>query len=450
MNGATVRRWRSYLGAVLALLLIVLSGCVPVSQAPEAAQAPEATEAPQAPEATEAPPQAESYTFKYPSWMWEEGAVGVWHKERLAEFEAAYPHIKVETTQIASGDFESVMLTQLAAGDVPDLLPVFTNMIPTLVAEGILAPLDDYLAGSELKDRVLPSIEVAVYDGKTYGIPLTMSPQSLLYNQKLLDEAGVEVPTTVEEMYEAAKAVKEKTGAWGYAFNSDTSNALQSYIVTMHWVLGFGSDWSQPDGTITANAPENIEALTWLQRFIDDGLVPVGMDAATIRRLFAEGKVAFLFDGPWVMTQVKNDNPDLYPNVGYAVMPTPSHAGITGGAFYTIPVDSPHKDDAWKYLEIISSVEPQRAWLENLVQIPGTVVEPSEEFLTENPWVATMVEVAAQYPGGLGYAPPGYQVRAAEFRQIVVDHVAGVWAGTKSVEEALNELQAALEEWAAE
>jgi len=439
MNTATVPRWRYYLGAVLALVLIFLAGCVvPVPPTPEAAQAPEAPEEP------------ESYTFKYPSWMWEEGAVGEWHKARLAEFEEAYPHVEVQTTQIAAGDFESTILTQLAAGDAPDLLPVFTNMIPMLVAEGMLAPLDDYLASSDIKDSALPPIEVAVYDGKTYGIPLTMSPQSLLYNQKLLDEAGVEVPTTIEEMYEAAKTVNEKTGAWGYAFNSDTSNVLQAYIVTMHWILGFGSDWSQPDGTITANAPENIEALTWLQRFIDDGLVPQGMDAPTIRRLFTEGKVAFLFDGPWVITQVKNDNPDLYPSVGYAVMPTPSHAAVTGGAFYVIPKDSPHKDDAWKYLEVINTPEAQRAWLEDLVQIPGTVVEPSEEFIEENPWVANMVEVAAQYPGGLGYAPPGYQVEAAEFRQIVIDHVAGVWAGTKSVEEALNELQVALEEWAAE
>ena len=32
--------------------------------------------------------QDAAYTFKHPSWMWEEGAVGVWHKKRLAEFSA--------------------------------------------------------------------------------------------------------------------------------------------------------------------------------------------------------------------------------------------------------------------------------------------------------------------------------------------------------------------------
>lgn len=391
----------------------------------------------------------DSYTFKHPSWMWEEGDVGDWHKARAAEFGAMYPNITVEQTQIAAADFETTVLTQLAAGDAPDLLPVFTNMIPPLVEAGLLAPMDDCLAEASFTDRLLPSISVAVYDEQTYGIPLTMSPQSLIYNRELMDAAGVEeVPTTVEELYEAAQMVKEETGEWGYAMPTDTADVLLSYIVTMQWVLGFGSDWSQPDGSITANAPENKEALTWIKTFLDEGLSPIGMSAPNLRNLFAEGKIAFIIDGPWLMTNVKSNNPDLYPSVGYAVSPTPTHAAITGGAFYTIPADSDHYDDACAYLEVINSVDAQRAWLQDLVQIPGTVVEPTEEFLEENPWVATMVEVAANYPGGLGYAPPGYQVHAAEFRQIVIDYVAQIWAGEKSVDEALDDLQEALEEWA--
>ena len=218
----------------------------------------------------------------------------------------------------------------------------------------------------------------------------------------------------------------------------------------MNWSLGFGSDWSQEDGTITANTSENVEALTWLQRFLDDGISPQGLHVTTARNLFLEGEVAFMFEGPWLMTMVKNKNADLYQNVGYTTLPTPTHAAITGGAFYVIPVEAQNKDAACDYLEIINSTDAQRSWLADLVQIPGTVVEPTKAFLDENPWVPNMVEVSAQYPGGLGYAPPGYRVEAGEFRQIVIDHVAQIWACSKSVEEALDELQVALKEWAAD
>ena len=95
-----------------------------------------------------------------------------------------------------------------------------------------------------VRNHLLPSVSFAVVDGKTYGTPLTMSPQSLLVNTDLLKEAGVALPITVEEFYHAAKAVKEKIGAWGYAFPNDTASAIHVYINSMQWVIGMGGDWS--------------------------------------------------------------------------------------------------------------------------------------------------------------------------------------------------------------
>lgn len=417
--------------AVVALAMLVLPCSILPTRPASAQQAP--------------------YAFKHPSWMWEEGDVGLWHKRRLAEFEARQPGVRVQTTLIPSSSFETTITTQVAAGDVPDLLPVFTNMLASLIDAGVLAPLDDCIARSSYRDRLLPSIAYAQRDGKTYGIPLTMSPQSLLYNRALLEQAGVgEVPTTLEAFYQAARAVKERTGQWGYAFPNNVSSVLFTYIQSMQWVIGLGSDWAQPDRTITANAPKTVEAVRWIKRFLDEGLSPRGLDANAVRTLFATGKAAFLFDGPWVMTQVQSSNPDLLRSVGYAVMPTPTHAAITGGAFYTIPAASRHKADACAYLEVINAEAAQREWLERLLQIPGTTVQPSEVFLQANPWVGTMVEVAAKYPGGLGYAPPGFGVQAAEFRQIVADHLARIYSGRMTVEAGLAAAQTALERWAKE
>jgi len=386
--------------------------------------------------------------FKHPSWMWEEGNVGVWHKARRAEFESQLAGVKVEGTLIPAPSFETTITTQIAAGDVPDLLPVFTSMLPPLMDADLLAPLDACIARSGYKDALPASVAFARRDGKTYGVPLTMSPQSLLYNKKLLDEAGVGVPTTVEEFYRAAKAIKDKTGQWGYGFNNNLANGLHTYIVSMQWVIGLGSDWSQPDRTITANDPRTVEAITWIKRFLDEGISPRGLDSTAVRTMFAEGKVGFLFDGPWVMTQVKGSNAALYPHVGYATMPTPTKAAITGGAFYVIPKGSKRFDEACRYLEVINAEPAQREWLEKLVQIPGTTVQAGPDFLKDNPWVATMTEVAAKYPGGLGYAPPGYTVHANEFRKIVVDHLAQVFSGQRGVKEALDAAQKALEAWA--
>ncbi|MEN8113293.1 MAG: extracellular solute-binding protein [Actinomycetota bacterium] len=387
---------------------------------------------------------AEPYTFNYTSFFWE-GPEGPWLQDRVAEFEAAYPHITVNDTYITGGDYENQILTQMAGGSAPDLFTPFTNMLAPLLADGLLAPLDACFEGTDIMDRILPSVSAAQRDGVTYGVPATMSPQSLIYNQQLLDAAGVEVPTTPEELLEASRAVKEKTGKFGYAFTTDTATAIFPYIVSMQWVLGYDSDWSQPDGTITANAPKTIEAVETLMQFYDEDLTPRGLDAPSTRALFAEGEVAFLIDGPWVLAQIKADVPDLYPSIGFAVSPTPTHAAITGGAFYAIPVDAPNYDDACELLKLHLGQDVQKLWLEDLVSIPAVKVLPGDEFLAENPWVETMVEVAAEYPGGFGYAPPGYEVDAAAFRQIVVNNLSTVLAGDTSVEDALNQAQEDLE-----
>jgi multiple sugar transport system substrate-binding protein len=390
----------------------------------------------------------EAYTFKFPAWYWEEGGVGPWNKDRIAAFEAANPHIKVEPTLIPNTSYEQTITTQIAAGDVPDFMPAFTNMLAPMVDAGVLAPLDECIAKGSFRDRILPAVSFAKIDGHTYGVPMTMSPQSLIYNKKLLDEAGVGIPATVEEFVAAAKAVKERTGQWGYVFPND-SNALFNYIVSMQWVIGMGSDWSKGDGAITANDPVNVKAISLIKSFLDEQLSPKGLDANSVRTIFAEGKAAFMIDGPWVITQVANSNPGLLPMVGFDLVPTPTHAAITGGAFFVIPEASAHKEDACKLLDIINDPAAQQRYLEELLQIPGTKVTPSAEFLTSHAWAGKMAEIAAKYPGGIGYAPPGYAIQAPEFRQIVADHLARIYSGEVSVQKGLDEAQAALETWAA-
>ena len=83
---------------------------------------------------------AEAQTLSVPSWMWEEGNVGVWFKTNTAQFEAA-EGIKVTPTQIPSADFEKVVTTQIAGGAVPDLMTAFTSMLPPMIDAGTLAPL---------------------------------------------------------------------------------------------------------------------------------------------------------------------------------------------------------------------------------------------------------------------------------------------------------------------
>jgi len=384
----------------------------------------------------------------FPSWMWGEPGTGDWFREGAATFEEQNPDCKVEPVLIPAGQYEEKLLIDLAGGNAPSLAAVFTNMVPKLVRLGLLEPIDDYLAEADWVDRVLPVQEVAQYEGKTYGVVLTASPYGLIYNKKLLDAAGVDVPTTPEEMLEAARKVVEATGEFGYGLPTSTADVLEAYIPLMTWAIGFGGDFSK-DGVPTANDPKTVEGLEFAKRFYDENLTPRGLDGPMIRKMFAEGKIAMIVDGPWAITYVREVNPDLYPYIGYAVPPTPTHAAITGGAFYVIPANAKYKDEAFKLLSVYHQPEMQQEWLERLLQIPGQDVDISPEFLAEHPWVADMVDVAAKYPAGFGYAPPGLEEHAGEVQRMVVDGIALVWSGRATVKEAMDSVQERMEKWIA-
>jgi len=391
---------------------------------------------------------AEQINLRFPNWMFTEPGVKEWFYDGIAEFESQNPGIKVIPVVIPPGNYEDKLITEIAAGIIPDVFPVFTNMMPKLINLGILEPLDKWLNQTDWKDDLIKLQNAAIKDGVTYGVALTGSPHGLTVNKKLLEEAGVlSIPNTPEELYEAAKLVFEKTGKFGFAFTNSSTEPLFMYIYALHWVLGFGSDFSTPEGKPIINDPKNIEAIEFMYKLYEEGLVPKGVDTITMRRMFWNGEIAMMIDGPYTMTHIKAEMPDVYGNFTYVEPPTPTHAAVTGGAFWTIPAKSKHKEEAWKLIEFFNSKEYQTRWVEDTMQIAGQVVETTQEFNEKHPWFANMLDIAKKYGAGFGYAPPGLEVFANEFRNIVADHLGDIYAGTKTVKEALDEAQAEVESW---
>ena len=85
-------------------------------------------------------------TLRYPSWMLAEAGVGEYWKASVEAFQQQNAGVTLQTTLIPSNQYEDKTLIDLAAGQAPDIYPVFTNMMPRLMDEDVLEPLDGYLA----------------------------------------------------------------------------------------------------------------------------------------------------------------------------------------------------------------------------------------------------------------------------------------------------------------
>ncbi len=387
--------------------------------------------------------------LRYPSWMWTDAGVNKYWNASVQAF-TKQSGLKVKKVPIAPNSYADQITTDIAGGRRPDILPVFTNDMFALMDNDLLEPLDDHLGGKDWVKKELPIFQVAKRKGKTYGVVCTASPQSLVVNQKLMKKAGIEkIPTTIEELYAAAKQVKSRTGAWGFTWPMASADYQNCYVSSMQWVLGFGSDWADKNATPTADAPKTVEAVNWMVKFARSGAVPTGMKVVDARALFKDGKVAFMIDGPFLPSFVRAENPSLYPDITMADSPTPTHAAITGGAFFVMLKGNKRNHDVWKYLEMINQESWQKRWVEQTSQLAGQQVQPSQKFLDDNKWVASMMQTATKYQTGFGYAPPTPKIaaKATEWQKQVIDSLIPIWNGKGDATPGLKALQQKLVKW---
>ena len=390
---------------------------------------------------------AAQITLQYPSWMFSEPSTGKYFRDLSAAYNQAHPSARVDLVQLPAGQYVEKIFTEIQSGQVPDILPLFTTQMPQYMHLDLLEPLDPWLDKAPFKNKLVLLQKFAQKEGKNYGIPLTASPQGLLYNQLLLEKAKVDIPKTLDDLYSAADKIYKATGVFGFGVHTDTSTMLLAYVSCMQWVLGNGGDFSRKDGAITCNAPKTVEGFQQMMRFVNAPFTPKGLGWYQLRTMFAEGKLAMLFDGPWDLGQVKSVNPKLYPHIGMVPCPTPTHAAITGGAFYTILKKEANKQAVWDYIALATSDEWQQRWIEVQVQVPGTTLAPTPAFLRTNPGYRFVTEMAAKFATGFGYLPPGYERVATTLQTKVIDHVGDIWSGAKPPKAAMDDAQKELEAW---
>ena len=168
---------------VLAMILGTI-GCAGKVTTPEATEAQaEATEAPAAEaavEATEAPISGEF------DWINTKDDIAAPLAEMIAAFNAEYPDIKV-TVDTLSSNSDEVIQSRDAAGDLPDMFPVFNigpDALYNYVNAGKLADVSQLKAFQALPDDVKQMVTTP--DGKAYSIILSTTVFGIMYNKALL------------------------------------------------------------------------------------------------------------------------------------------------------------------------------------------------------------------------------------------------------------------------
>lgn len=132
------------------------------------------------------------------------------YEKAIADFEAEEPDITIEP-EFVGGDWSTLITTQLRGGNAPDLIDLVPgSSVPHSVLAMAKAGFLEDLAGEgwvgELAEGTRPLVSE---DDAVYAWPSVVQVSGLFVNEEALSEAGVDVPTTTDELLAACQDLAE-------------------------------------------------------------------------------------------------------------------------------------------------------------------------------------------------------------------------------------------------
>jgi multiple sugar transport system substrate-binding protein len=331
--------------------------------------------------------------------------------QMVNEFNSTHPNIHVTESNIPSATGDAKLLSEIAAGDPPDVFTEWNPVLGEYAGDGSIQSLAPYLTGSYagLEKWMYPIAAAGgEYDGTLYALPMSMNSWALYYNKSMLAAAGISTPpTTLAQLYaDQAKEWKisgnklEQIGFYpdyngGFEYYGSFFGAVNCFDST-----GKYSFESCPGATAEANFFNQYSSYPYSSVAAMEtayGAVAGGDDDA-----FVAGKEGFNMDGPWEGAQnIPVTNPAMVNNFG--VVPFPNTVGgpstFGQGNYNIIPKGSAHPQQAFEFMAWLagynnetfnSQMDPKGGWMP---ASPSVVQQPAyQTWLKANPWLNVFVQ----------------------------------------------------------
>jgi ABC-type glycerol-3-phosphate transport system substrate-binding protein len=253
---------------------------------------------------------------------------------------------------------------------------VANNSIVPLLDDGLIRPLDDYVAkwGQDLQESQLVRI-----DGKVMAIAFMINAQHLHYRKDLLEQAGVEPPKSYEDVLAAAAAIREQGILENpLALNLKPGWDLAEEFVNMY--LGYGGEFFEPGTPNLAIENEQgvnaLETLKALSGFMSPDFVTYNTNA--IKPIWEAGQVAII--NGWgsrasALIDAEGAAPGVSENSVLAAAPT-----VGGG---TIPASSLW----WDGFTIAANISDEDAEASFRAMVHGIRPEVAQEYAPVAAWL---------------------------------------------------------------
>ena len=343
----------------------------------------------------EGPVTLEMWTFLDPNTADEPRGLAL--KAIAEEFNAQNPDVQVEIRNINYADIDAEVIRSTASGSGPDIINIYSNQLPTHVDAGTVLPIGEYAEGwlAEQGDNYLFPLDGVTFDDQLMALPWETRAWLLWYRADMLEEAGLEVPTTLDELGDVAAALNGD-GVTGLGIGFASSGLGASFVekfIPLTWAAG--GDILAADGTPAFTDGSGAEALSYLQELHEKGAFgeeALTLDADGVLNGIKASTISMAIEGSFRVSAARSgegvgDNLKAIP-IPSDVPGTPLQTPVAGQTL-AIGANTENAEAAWSFIEFYLSESSQAKFagagvlpvLASVYELPEVQALPNAEEL---------------------------------------------------------------------
>ena len=194
----------------------------------------------------------------------------------LANEFAREKNIDLEIIKVPGPDSLPKVLASIESGTPPDVCQMNPPTFGMLIGTDELMDISDVVKDIEKEwggffDFVIPSVTIG---NKVLGLPYCAEVESLFIRKDLLEENGLSIPETYEDLKNVGIKLTTKD-MYGLGITLGRCPDADKFLHSL--VFAFGGALTTPDGKkITANSPNVRKALGFVKEMWDAGIIPEG------------------------------------------------------------------------------------------------------------------------------------------------------------------------------
>jgi len=302
-------------------------------------------------------------------------------REIADAYQAEHPNITIEIISPPLDGADQKIQQMLLNKNDMDIFEVRDTTVAQFTENDFIEPLDDYIKDWADKATLVPNVEATAtkVGGKWYLIPYGFYTSMLYYRSDWLEEAGVAVPTTINELYEAAKKLTDPSkGRYGFTLRgvSGGYSLLSNLIVARLGSEGNDTNDSgyTKDGKSIYGTEYAVPKMEWIKKLYTDTCPAdsISWGFQDQCQAFTTGVTAFLFQDPEVVAICQQNMDD--GTWSTAPLPVDDESGQypigVGYAGWGIPAHSKYKTEAADFIKYLSNPDNNRKFCLQYSVIP--------------------------------------------------------------------------------